>query len=72
MKKNSLTIRSKPGAAAMATWLSNQCIGLHPQGYGALLSEACFSSSRVCPPPPDAKKCTVTENCIRCLLFGQP
>ncbi|KAK1831944.1 pyridoxal phosphate-dependent transferase [Podospora conica] len=38
---------SKPGAAAMATWLSNRCIGLHPQGCGALLSEACYSSSRI-------------------------
>ncbi|KAK4443837.1 pyridoxal phosphate-dependent transferase [Podospora aff. communis PSN243] len=37
---------SKPGAAAVATWLSNRVIGLHPQGYGALLSEACFTSSR--------------------------
>lgn len=38
---------SKPGAAAMATWLSNQCIGLNQMGYGALLSEACFTSARV-------------------------
>ncbi|KAM7198694.1 Pyridoxal phosphate-dependent transferase [Naviculisporaceae sp. PSN 640] len=37
---------SKPGAAAVATWLSNRCIGLNQKGYGALLSEACFTSSR--------------------------
>ncbi|KAK3347118.1 pyridoxal-dependent decarboxylase domain protein [Lasiosphaeria hispida] len=37
---------SKPGAAAVSTWLSNQCLGLNQQGYGALLSEACFTSSR--------------------------
>ncbi|KAK4207527.1 pyridoxal phosphate-dependent transferase [Rhypophila decipiens] len=37
---------SKPGAAAVATWLSNRCIGLDQQGYGALLSEACIASSR--------------------------
>ena len=38
---------SKPGASAMATWLSNRCIGLDPQGYGALLGEVCFSISRL-------------------------
>ncbi|KAK0625573.1 putative L-aspartate decarboxylase [Lasiodiplodia hormozganensis] len=36
---------SKPGASAVSTWLSNKCIGLHNQGYGALLAEACFTSS---------------------------
>ena len=38
---------SKPGAAAMATWLSNKCIGMDPQGYGALMGEVCFSISRL-------------------------
>ncbi|KAK4186014.1 pyridoxal phosphate-dependent transferase [Podospora australis] len=38
---------SKPGASAMSTWLSNQCVGLDQQGYGSLLSEACFTSSRL-------------------------
>ncbi|KAH8703847.1 pyridoxal phosphate-dependent transferase [Talaromyces proteolyticus] len=38
---------SKPGAAAMATWLSNQTIGLDPNGYGRLLGEAAFTSSRL-------------------------
>ncbi|KAI9373196.1 pyridoxal-dependent decarboxylase conserved domain protein [Aspergillus egyptiacus] len=38
---------SKPGAAAMATWLSNQCIGLDETGYGALLSEATFTCTRL-------------------------
>jgi hypothetical protein len=31
----------------MSTWLSNQCIGLNQEGYGALLSEATFTSTRV-------------------------
>lgn len=38
---------SKPGAAAMAAWLSNQTIGLNPCGYGMLLGEAAFTSARV-------------------------
>ncbi|KAF7596071.1 hypothetical protein BBP40_003333 [Aspergillus hancockii] len=38
---------SKPGAAAMATWLSNQTIGLNPCGYGMLLGEAAFTSARL-------------------------
>lgn len=39
---------SKPGAAAMGTWLSNQTIGLDENGYGRLLGEAAFTSARVC------------------------
>ncbi|KAE8392515.1 pyridoxal-dependent decarboxylase conserved domain protein [Aspergillus alliaceus] len=38
---------SKPGAAAMSTWLANECIGLNEKGYGALLGEASFTSSRI-------------------------
>jgi glutamate/tyrosine decarboxylase-like PLP-dependent enzyme len=38
---------SKPGAAAMSTWLSNKTIGLNPDGYGRLLGEAAFTSARV-------------------------
>ncbi|KAJ5510018.1 Pyridoxal phosphate-dependent transferase major region subdomain 1 [Penicillium expansum] len=38
---------SKPGAAAMAAWLSNQTIGLDPYGYGMLLGEAAFTSARL-------------------------
>ncbi|KAI9932016.1 hypothetical protein ASPWEDRAFT_68450 [Aspergillus wentii DTO 134E9] len=38
---------SKPGAAAMSTWLSNQTIGLDPDGYGKLLGQASFTSSRL-------------------------
>ncbi|KAI3231206.1 hypothetical protein DTO012A9_8158 [Penicillium roqueforti] len=38
---------SKPGAAAMAAWLSNQTIGLDPRGYGMLLGEAAFTSARL-------------------------
>ncbi|CAG7971697.1 unnamed protein product [Penicillium salamii] len=38
---------SKPGAAAMAAWLSNQTIGLDPTGYGVLLGEAAFTSARL-------------------------
>ncbi|OJD29629.1 pyridoxal-dependent decarboxylase domain protein [Diplodia corticola] len=36
---------SKPGASAVSTWLSNKCIGLHEDGYGALMREVCFTSS---------------------------
>ncbi|KAH8435161.1 uncharacterized protein LDX57_012790 [Aspergillus melleus] len=38
---------NKPGAAAMSTWLSNQCIGLGEDGYGALLKEVSFTSNRL-------------------------
>ncbi|KAI2840427.1 hypothetical protein CBS147343_10489 [Aspergillus niger] len=38
---------SKPGAAAMSTWLSNKTIGLDQYGYGALLGEAAFTSARL-------------------------
>ncbi|KAH6884277.1 pyridoxal phosphate-dependent transferase [Thelonectria olida] len=38
---------SKPGAAAMSAWFSNQTIGLHNRGYGMLLSEATFTSARL-------------------------
>ncbi|KAE8327244.1 pyridoxal phosphate-dependent transferase [Aspergillus sergii] len=38
---------SKPGAAAMAAWMSNQTIGLDPSGYGRLLGEAAFTSARL-------------------------
>ncbi|KAL4904298.1 hypothetical protein BDW74DRAFT_185623 [Aspergillus multicolor] len=38
---------SKPGAAAMATWLANECIGLDQNGYGSLLSEATFTCVRL-------------------------
>ncbi|PKX97762.1 uncharacterized protein P174DRAFT_478851 [Aspergillus novofumigatus IBT 16806] len=37
---------SKPGAAAMSTWLSNSIIGLHPDDYGTLLGEAAYTSAR--------------------------
>ena len=38
---------SKPGASAMATWFSNKCIGLGPDGYGKLLGEVTFTCSRM-------------------------
>ena len=38
---------SKPGAAAMATWFSNRCIGLDYNGYGKLLGEVSFTCSRL-------------------------
>jgi hypothetical protein len=31
----------------MSVWLSNKCIGLNPEGYGALLSEVSFTCTRV-------------------------
>ncbi|PYH70873.1 pyridoxal phosphate-dependent decarboxylase family protein, partial [Aspergillus vadensis CBS 113365] len=38
---------SKPGAAAIATCMSHQCIGLTTGGYGALLSQVCFTSAKL-------------------------
>ncbi|KAF4971311.1 hypothetical protein FSARC_1830 [Fusarium sarcochroum] len=38
---------SKPGAAAMSAWFSNQTIGLNHRGYGKLLGEATFTSARL-------------------------
>jgi len=38
---------SKPGAAAVGTYLSHEVIGLNYKGYGALLGEATFSCTRV-------------------------
>ncbi|KAL8682657.1 MAG: hypothetical protein Q9186_001344 [Xanthomendoza sp. 1 TL-2023] len=38
---------SKPGASAMSTWLANRCIGMGVDGYGALLAEVCFTTSRL-------------------------
>jgi hypothetical protein len=38
---------SKPGAAPIATWVSHEVIGLHSNGYGALLGEAVFSCVKV-------------------------
>ncbi|KAK8085300.1 pyridoxal-dependent decarboxylase conserved domain protein [Apiospora hydei] len=38
---------SKPGAAAMSTWLANKTIGLNPEGYGALLGEVTWTCTRL-------------------------
>jgi hypothetical protein len=38
---------SKPGAAAVATFLSQDAIGFHQKGYGLLLGQATFSSTKV-------------------------
>jgi len=38
---------SKPGAAPVGTWLSHEIIGLHQDGYGALLHQAIFSAARM-------------------------
>jgi glutamate/tyrosine decarboxylase-like PLP-dependent enzyme len=38
---------SKPGAAPVAAWVAASTIGLHNQGYGALLSTALFTAARV-------------------------
>ncbi|TCD62789.1 hypothetical protein EIP91_006407 [Steccherinum ochraceum] len=35
---------SKPGASAVAAWMSHKSIGLHKNGYGAVLGEAIFTS----------------------------
>jgi hypothetical protein len=46
---------SKPGAAPLAVWLGHEVIGLHKGGYGFLLGQSVFSSTKVshvtlCPP----------------------
>ncbi|UQC81238.1 uncharacterized protein CLUP02_06724 [Colletotrichum lupini] len=38
---------SKPGASAVATWLTHQSLGLDQEGYGRLLGEAIFSCTKV-------------------------
>ncbi|KAJ3580316.1 hypothetical protein NPX13_g248 [Xylaria arbuscula] len=38
---------SKPGAAAMSTWLANKMIGLNPEGYGSLLGEVTWTCTRL-------------------------
>ncbi|EGO20111.1 hypothetical protein SERLADRAFT_452847 [Serpula lacrymans var. lacrymans S7.9] len=38
---------SKPGAAAMAVWLSNETIGLHKGGYGMILGESMFTTVKM-------------------------
>ncbi len=39
---------SKPGAAAVATWLTHKTLGLEVDGYGRLLGEAIFTCTKVC------------------------
>ena len=43
---------SKPGAAAVAAYLSHEVIGLDQKGYGTLLGEATFTCTMVCQPVP--------------------
>ncbi|KXH51499.1 hypothetical protein CNYM01_07651 [Colletotrichum nymphaeae SA-01] len=38
---------SKPGASAVATWLTHQSLGLDQEGYGRLLGEAIFSCTKL-------------------------
>ncbi|KAK3936916.1 L-tyrosine decarboxylase [Diplogelasinospora grovesii] len=38
---------SKPGAAAVAAWLSHKTLGLHKLGYGRLLGEAVFTCTKL-------------------------
>ncbi|KAG9084859.1 hypothetical protein FS749_004894 [Ceratobasidium sp. UAMH 11750] len=38
---------SKPGAAAVGAWVSHRVIGLHKNGYGSLLGEAMFGSTKM-------------------------
>ncbi len=45
---NALNFRhSKPGAAPLAAWLGHEVIGLHKGGYGFLLGQSVFTSTRV-------------------------
>lgn len=38
---------SKPGASAVATWLTHETLGLNRDGYGRLLGEAVFTCTKV-------------------------
>lgn len=38
---------SKPGAAPLAAWLGHEVIGLHKGGYGFLLGQSVFTSTRM-------------------------
>lgn len=38
----------KPGAAAVATWLTHRMLKIQPEGYGRLLGEAVFTCTKVC------------------------
>ncbi|KAH6843410.1 pyridoxal-dependent decarboxylase domain protein [Chaetomium sp. MPI-CAGE-AT-0009] len=38
---------SKPGASAVATWLTHRSLGLDQEGYGRLLGEAIFSCAKL-------------------------
>jgi hypothetical protein len=39
--------RSKPGAAPVAAWLGHEVIGLHKGGFGFLLGQSVFTSTKV-------------------------
>ena len=41
------TFASKPGAAPLAVWLGHEVIGLHKGGFGFLLGQSIFSSTKV-------------------------
>lgn len=49
---------SKPGAAAVATWLTHKTLGLEVDGYGRLLGEAIFTCTKVCANASSEKSCT--------------
>ncbi|KAM0513536.1 hypothetical protein ACHAPE_007800 [Trichoderma viride] len=38
---------SKPGAAAVATWLTHRMLKIQPEGYGRLLGEAVFTCTKL-------------------------
>ena len=38
---------SKPGAPAVAAYLTHKTLGLNPEGYGRLLGEAVFTCAKV-------------------------
>jgi len=48
---------SKPGAAAVATYLAHKVIGLDGTGYGGILGEGLFTCRRV--PSPEIISCLV-------------
>jgi len=60
---------SKPGAAAVGTYLSHEVIGLNYKGYGALLGEATFSCTRVTNSSPHDYKNSRSHTFIKIALL---
>jgi hypothetical protein len=46
-KRGCFFFTSKPGAAPLAAWLGHEVIGLHSSGFGYLLGQSVFASTKV-------------------------